>query len=690
MRHESLLFEIGTEELPPKALVRLADALSVAITEGLSAQHITFSAVKVYCAPRRLAVHLSDVAEAQPEQTIERRGPAVQVAYDEDGKPTQAMQGFMRACGIEQHQVETLKTDKGEWLWFKATQPGKPLVELLPNIIASALQRLPVPKMMRWGDANTPFIRPVHWLVLLYGNEVVPFEAYGCQASNVTYGHRYHHPAALVLAHADDYATLLQDKGYVMPDADERCRTIEMQTHKIATDIGGHAVIEPELLAEVANIVEWPCALWCQFDPEFLQVPQEALMMAMQRHQKCFAVLDGAGQMLPRFITVSNIESTNPASVVRGNEKVMRARLADAMFFYRTDCQQRLTDRVPNLTNVTFQHQLGSLADKSERIAKLSVWIAEQIGADTKLAKQAAGLCKADLLTDMVGEFPDLQGVMGQYYARHDGEPEAVAVALREHYMPRFAADEIPATQLGCVVSVADKIDTLVGIFGIGQPPTGSKDPFALRRASIGVLRVLLETEWPLDLAALLQFAVEQYAGVLTEAETAEHVYDFCLERLKGLALDQSLAHDVFDAVEMLPICNPADLFKRMQALMLFKQAESAESLISANKRVVKLLSKAAQTNALIVDATLLAETAEQQLFVAVEALQAQVSELVTARQYEAALAALSTLSGPIAVFFEAVMVMAEDEKVRCNRLALLQLVRQVFIQVADISCLRL
>lgn len=691
MTCQDILFEIGTEELPPKALQKVAQALLANIVDGLTEQQIAFAEQQVFFAPRRIAVLLTDVAEQQPQQDIERRGPTVDIAYDADGQPTKALKGFLQSCSAQLDQLETIETEKGSWLWFRSSQPGKTIFELLPNIIEMALKKLPVPKMMRWGAAEESFIRPVHWLVLLYGNRVVPFSAYGCQSGNQTYGHRYHYPEPLTITAPKAYVELLAASGFVMVDFDNRQQCIIEQVIKLASQIGGQAVIEPALLAEVANIVEWPVALLCQFDDTFLQVPKEALIASMQQHQKCFALVDQADQLLPYFITVSNIESKRPESVVKGNEKVMQARLSDAMFFYQTDCKQRLQDRLPALAKVTFQQKLGSLADKSQRMSALAEYIAQKLEQDAAVAKHAAMLSKTDLMTDMVGEFPELQGLMGRYYAEHDGESDAVCAAIAEHYMPRFAADKIPASVIGQIIALSDKIDTIIGIFGIGQPPSGSKDPFALRRAAIGLLRIMIEAKLELDLNSVLIQAQAQYGDLLTQSDVVEHVWAFCLERLKGLAIDQGMSPDTFEAVKSLPICCPVDLMHRMSAVEAFRSSDAAANLVSANKRVAKLLQKEdVSLDAVSVDSSLFQEPAEQSLHALAEQMAGKVRVAVTHNQYSEALSVLATFRDPIDAFFDQVMVMAEDRVVRHNRLALLQLIRQLFIQVADISKLQI
>ncbi len=691
MKYQDVLFEIGTEELPPRALQTVAQALLAGMSDGLAQQQITFADQKVFFAPRRIAVLLTAVAEQQPEQKIERRGPTVEVAYDAHGQPTKALQGFLKSCSAELTQLETIETDKGSWLWFRSGQPGKTIFELLPNIITTTLKDLPVPKMMRWGNADEPFIRPVHWLVLLYGSQVVPFSAYGCQSSNKTYGHRYHYPDALTIGMPKDYLGLLANSGFVIADFEVRQRRIIEQVTQLALTVDGQAIIEPNLLAEVANIVEWPTALLCQFDVAFLAVPPEALIASMQQHQKCFAVTDSAGQLLPYFITVSNIASKQPGLVIKGNEKVMRARLSDAAFFYQADCKQRLEERLPALAKVTFQQKLGSLADKSERVAELAGYIAEQLQADLSVARHIAMLSKTDLMTEMVSEFPELQGIMGQYYAQHDGEPESVYVAIREHYMPRFAADDIPASINGQIVALADKIDTLVGIFGIGQLPTGSKDPFALRRAGIGALRIMIEGQLDLDMRMLVDQARILYGNLLSELDVVEQVWDFCSERLKGLAIDQGMSHDTFEALRALPIYCPMDLMNRMAAVEAFRLQDSAEHLVSANKRVAKLLQKQdAVSESISINPSLFEIAAEKALYTLANQLADQVGIAAKQGQYEQALSALSTLHMPIDDFFEQVMVMVEDIAIRQNRLALLQFIRQLFIQIADISKLQI
>lgn len=515
MKQRDLLIEIGTEELPPKALNKLCDAFAQGVVDGLRDAGIGIGNFRAYGAPRRLAVVVNDVQTAQPDRDTEKRGPAVQAAFDANGKATKAAEGFARSCGVEVEQLQRISTDKGEWLAYKVQEKGRATAELLPEIVERSLARLPVPRRMRWGAGTEEFVRPVHWVVLLLGNDVVEARILGIQAGRDSRGHRFHYPQSITLANAGDYVAMLDRPGYVQVDPEARAEAIRQQVEQAAEKLNGRALIDEALLQEVTALVEWPVAVAGDFDEHFLQVPKESLISSMQDHQKYFPVLDTEGELLPHFITVSNIESRDVAKVKEGNERVIRPRLADAAFFWEQDRKHALETHIASLDKVVFQNQLGSLGDKSRRVAKIAQRMAEQLGANRDHAHRAALLSKCDLMCEMVFEFPDLQGIMGRYYAQHDGEPEEVALALDEQYMPRFAGDELPTTDTGQILAVADKLDTLLGIFAVGQKPSGEKDPFALRRAALGVLRILIERELPLDLRELLNMAAAALADVV-------------------------------------------------------------------------------------------------------------------------------------------------------------------------------
>ncbi len=695
MSTQDLLIEVGTEELPPKALKRLSEVFTTAIVEGLAKAELAHGTVTPYATPRRLAVLIEGLATAQQDKQVERRGPALSAVYDTDGKPTKAALGFARSCGLDSLEgCETLETPKGAWLIFRQQQAGSPTVQLVPGILAQALDRLPIPKRMRWGDLEAEFVRPVHWLVLLFGEQVIDCELLSVRSGRVTRGHRFHHPEGLIVAEPVGYAPLLESSAHVMPDFTARREAIRAQVMEVAAEVGGTAVIDAALLDEVTALVEWPNALLGNFEERFLEVPAEALISAMKGHQKYFHVVDAEGKLMPHFITISNIESREPERVREGNERVIRPRLSDADFFWTQDRKGRLADRLESLQSVVFQQKLGTLYDKSVRISRLARVIAERIGGNPDEAERAGLLCKCDLMSAMVGEFPELQGIMGTYYARHDGEPESVALAIDQHYMPRFAGDELPASHTGQAVAIADRLDTLVGIFGIGQPPTGDKDPFALRRASLGVLRSLIEKGLDLDLLELIVVAVEQYrsAGVELVVGVAEQLFDFMLERLRAYYSDLDVAADTFDAVHARRPTTPADFDSRIRAVTAFRALPEAQALAAANKRIHNILRKAEEAGENLpasVSESLLTEVSEQALNTRVMEMSEVLAPLFAARDYQGSLTRLAALREPVDAFFDAVMVMADDPAVRGNRLALLRRLADLFLVTADLSRLQ-
>ena len=692
MEREDFLLEIGTEELPPKALRRLSEALAEAFAAGLDKAGLDHEDIIPYASPRRLALRVRALETVKAGGVQERRGPALAAAFDEDGAPTAAALGFARSCGVTVDELETLKNDKGAWLVYRSRQPDQPVAGLLPALVADALAALPIPRRMRWGRLEESFVRPVHWLVMLLGETVVPATFFGLEAGRETRGHRFHHPDALYLSDPVAYAPLLESEGRVMADFAARREAIRAQVEAAAAEAGGTAVIDEALLEEVTGMVEWPVALVGGFDERFLEVPAEALVSAMKGHQKYFHMVDEAGRLLPRFVTVSNIESRDPAVVRAGNERVIRPRLADADFFWTQDRRHSLASRIDGLAQVVFQEKLGSLRDKCERLVPLTVRIAEALGGNSAWAERAAMLAKCDLLTDMVGEFPELQGIMGRYYARHDGEPEEVAEALDEQYLPRFAGDRLPATATGQALAVADRLDTLTGIFGIGLLPSGDKDPFALRRAALGVLRILVERRLDLDLVPLLEAAVAGYQarnGLRFDNTLVAQVFDFMMERLRAYYQERGIAPDVFEAVLARRPGRPLDFDARLRAVETFRRLPEAESLAVANKRISNILRKAAGPVPEAVEAALLQEPAERDLAAELARLEAEVRPLLAERDYGAALQRLAALRGPVDRFFDEVMVMAEDPALRDNRLALLNTLRRLFLQVADLSCLQ-
>ncbi|KFI23774.1 glycine--tRNA ligase subunit beta [Nitrosococcus oceani] len=684
-----LLIEIGTEELPPKALCKLSESLLQELSHGLQAAGLIYGDLKGYGAPRRLAVWVQALTVSQPEQVLERRGPALAAAFNEEGKPTAAARGFAGSCGVPVEALESLKNEKGAWLVYRQRQQGAPTRELLPAILAQALQALPIPKPMRWSDLPGEFIRPVHWLVLLFGEEVIPATLLGVQAGRETQGHRFHHPEPLYLTEPAAYATLLETEGKVLADFAVRREAIYTQVVAAAQQMGGKALIEEALLDEVTGLVEWPVALAGQFDGDFLKLPAEVLIATMQDHQKYFPVQDEQGHLLPCFITVCNIESQRPEVVVEGNERVIRPRLTDAAFFYATDRKEYLASRCERLKKITFQEKLGSVFERTERLAKLAWHIAKDIGGNGDWAKRAGLLSKCDLVTEMVTEFPELQGSMGRYYALHDHEPQEVAEALREQYLPRFAGDVLPRTATGQALSLADRLDTLVGLFGIGAPPSGDKDPYGLRRAALGVLRIIIESGLALDLPSLLKRACETYNDRLTEKNTAVQVHAYLLERLRGYYLEAGFRPDEIEAVLAVRPDQPLDFDRRLKAVASFRKLPEAESLSAANKRIRNILRKSGEKLPAQIESDLLQDPAEQTLATQMYSLEREMMPLLERQDHRATLTALAGLRGAVDQFFDEVMVMVEDPKLRANRLALLARLQTLFLQVADISRLQ-
>jgi glycyl-tRNA synthetase beta chain len=612
-----LLIELGTEELPPKALKKLSEAFTAGIIDGLGKAGFTHSAVESYASPRRLGVLIKQVPMAQPDREVERKGPNMKAAYDADGKPTRALEGFARSCGVEPGALEQQETDKGTWLVFRATEQGQALSALIEDIINQSLNRLPIPKRMRWGNYDAEFVRPVHWLVLMHGDQVIDATVLGVRSSNATRGHRFHAPQSISIGEAAGYRATLEEEGFVLADFEQRRQRIQEQVEAAGAGLGGHAVIDPELLDEVTALNEWPVAVAGEFEAMYLDVPAEALIKTMQDNQKYFPVKDADGQLMNHFITISNIDSKSPEKVKAGNERVVRPRLSDAKFFWEQDQKQPLESFNDALEKVVFQDKLGTIADKVRRVSQLAESIAEHLGADLSLVSRAATLSKCDLMTDMVGEFASLQGVMGKRYAERAGEAREVAMALDEQYMPRGASDDTPSTVTGQILSISDRIDTLVGIFAIGQKPSGEKDPYALRRASLGVLRTIIERGLDLDLMVL----INRSAGLIEldkdvdAASVEQEVFQYMLERLRAYYHDKGITADVFDAVSALAPSRPLDFDKRIHAVTAFRGMAEAESLAAANKRVGNILKKSDVREVMAVDAALLSEAAEKQLF---------------------------------------------------------------------------
>jgi len=688
MTTETLLIELGTEELPPKSLKALATTFFEQIKNQFDSAELHYEEIVWFATPRRLAIKVTALLEKQADKKIEKRGPAVNVAFDEEGNASKAAQGWARSNGITVEQAERLVTDKGEWLLHKAIQPGKTVAELLPAMVNYALGKLPIPKPMRWGSERIQFIRPVHTLVLLYGDKIITGETLGVTSSNVVTGHRFHHHGLVTVDHADNYESILHD-AHVMVDFDKRKTLITEQINKAADSINGQALLDDELIDEVTALVEWPVTLVGSFDESFLKVPAEPLIYSMKDHQKYFPVADNNGNLLNKFIFVANIESKDPQQVVFGNEKVIRPRLADAEFFFKTDKKQTLEKRLTSLQSVLFQKQLGTLKDKSERIAILSEFVAGKIGENSKVANRAGLLSKTDLMTDMVLEFPQVQGIMGKYYALHDGEEHDVAQALEDQYRPRFSGDKLPEGNIGCAVAIADKIDTLVGIFGINQQPKGDKDPFALRRAAIGLIRIIIEKQLELDIKDLLSKSIELYGEKLTNKEVLEQVVEFILGRYRAYYQEKNISVDVILSVLAKSPMAPLDFDKRIEAVSYFKDLSEAQNLAAANKRVGNILAKFDGTLYESVNAALTTEQAEVVLAEKYQQIHSDVQPLMATKNYQAALTALALLREPIDSFFDSVMVMAEDEAVKVNRLTLLNDIRNSFFAIADISLLQ-
>lgn len=688
MTTQNFLVEIGTEELPPKALKTLATAFADNVEQELNQAGLSFDKIEWFATPRRLAVKVLNLATQQPSKEIEKRGPAVSAAFDAEGKPTKAAEGWARGCGISVEQAERLVTDKGEWLVHRATIAGQPTKNLLAEIVANALAKLPIPKPMRWADKTVQFIRPVHTVTMLLGDELIEGEILGVASARTIRGHRFLGQPEFEIQHADQYPQILQDKGSVIADFNQRKAEILEKSQQKATALGGVADIQEDLLEEVTSLVEYPNVLAAKFEERFLAVPAEALVYTMKGDQKYFPIYDKEGKLLPHFIFVSNINPDDPSAIIAGNEKVVRPRLTDAEFFFKTDLKQKLVDRLPRLETVLFQQQLGTLRDKTDRIEQLAGEIAKQIGADEAKAKRAGLLSKCDLMTNMVFEFTDTQGVMGMHYARHDGEDEEVAVALNEQYMPRFAGDELPQSLVASAVALADKFDTLTGIFGIGQAPKGSADPFALRRAALGALRIIVEKNLPLDLEYLAKKSAALYGDKLTNKNVVEDVVDFMLARFRAWYQDEGIPVDVIQAVLARRPTRPADFDARVRAVAHFRTLDSAEALAAANKRVANILAKV-EGNIGEINLSACVEPAEKALADTVLSLQTEVQPLIAKGDYTAVLDKLASLRAPVDNFFDNVMVNAEDPVLRENRLAILNTLQSLFLQVADISLLQ-
>ena len=689
MSEKTFLVEIGTEELPPKALRSLAESFAANFTAELDNAGLGHGKVEWFAAPRRLALKVANLAASQPDREVEKRGPAVSAAFDASGQPTKAAEGWARGCGITVDQAERMVTDKGEWLLYRASVKGESAEALLANMVASSLSKLPIPKLMRWGASDVQFVRPVHTVTLLLGETLIPATILGIASDRVIRGHRFMGEPEFTIDSADQYPQILRERGKFIADYEARKAMIKADAEAAAAKIGGKADMIESLLEEVTSLVEWPVVLTAKFEEKFLAVPSEALVYTMKGDQKYFPVYSADGKLLPNFIFVANIESKDPQQIIAGNEKVVRPRLADAEFFFNTDRKKRLEEYLPRLDTVLFQQQLGTLRDKTDRIESLAGWIAGQIGADVNHATRAGLLSKCDLMTNMVFEFTDTQGVMGMHYARHDGEAEEVAVALNEQYQPRFAGDALPSSLVSCAVAIADKMDTLAGIFGIGQHPKGDKDPFALRRAALGVLRIIVEKNLNLDLQSLTEEAVRLYGEKLTNVNVVSEVVDFMLGRFRAWYQDEGYAVDTIQAVLARRPTRPADFDARVKAVSHFRTLDEAAALAAANKRVSNILAKSDETLNDAIRASVLKEDAEIRLATQLVVLHDKLKSVFEEGRYQEALSELAALREPVDQFFESVMVNVEDKEVRINRLTLLSELRELFLQVADISLLQ-
>ena len=688
MRKQDLLFEIGTEELPPKSLARLASSLADAIHLGLQDKDLEHGEYSWYATPRRLAVIVSGLAGAQADKEVVKRGPSIASAYDQAGNPTRAAEGFARSCGVNVADLDTMETEKGSWLTYRHLARGARTDELLPAIIERALADLPIPKRMRWGDGDIEFVRPVHWVVLLFGKDIVRTRVLGTETGRETRGHRFHHPQTISLAGAGEYVSKLQEPGRVVASFDARKKQIREAVLELAEAEGKNALINEELLDEVTALVEWPVAIIGSFDEQFLKLPKEALIASMQSHQKYFPVLNpDTDELAAEFICIANIDSRSPDAIKRGNERVIRPRLSDAAFFWERDRSKSLESYAKKLDKVIFEQKLGTLADKATRVEILGNSIAQQLEFDPDLVVRAARLAKCDLLTDMVGEFPALQGVMGRYYALESSEHPEVAQALEEQYMPRYAGAGLPETNTGMVLALADKLDTLTGIFAIGKGPTGDKDPFGLRRAALGCLRIMIERAIPLDLEACLAHSAGAFADSVNAAAVTAEVFDFMLDRLRRYYLDNGVNPAVFDAVQACRPVRPHDFHLRTLAVSEFLRLPEAASLVAANKRINNILKQAQHTGNIEPDQALLVDKTERDLYQQIHA--SGVVEHQSSDDYITRLTALAGLRDYVDAFFDEVMVMCEDEGLRNNRLALLSRLRQLFLATADISRLQ-
>jgi len=685
---QDFLVEIGTEELPPKSLKKLSDAFSNGIEKALKDAGLNYDEAKSFASPRRLALRIKGLEIKQTDKIVEKKGPSKKAASDNEGQPSRALLGFAKSLKIEPAQLEEQETPKGTWLVYRSTEAGSETQSLLNTIVDQSLSKLPIPKRMRWGAQRVEFVRPLQWVLMIFGGEVIQGNILGIPNSNTTRGHRFHSSGEIQINHADDYEIALLEQGRVIADYDIRKEKIRLGVQATAEQAGGVAVIDEDLLDEVASLNEWPVPLLGGFEERFLEVPTEALISSMKEHQKYFHLLDKSGAMMPNFITIANIESTDPAQVIEGNERVIRPRLSDAAFFFETDKKSNLEARREQLKKIIFQKDLGTVFDKTERVSKLAAKISLQIGGDANEAERAGKLAKSDLVTEMVLEFTDLQGIMGSHYARFDGESEEIALALNEQYMPKFAGDTLPGTKTGQALSIAEKLDSLVGLFGINQPPTGTKDPFALRRAALGILRIIVDKQLDLDLNDIISWSVEQYDGLKND-NVKQELVTYMLERFRAWYEGENISAEVFLSVCARRPTRPVDFDKRVNAVSAFHALDEAQALSAANKRVSNILAKQnTDLSGKTVSSNLLTDAAEIELAAQLNSLSEKVTPLFDKGDYESALASLATLQKPVDQFFDDVMVMVDDEAVKTNRLILLNQLRALFLKVADISLL--
>lgn len=688
MIKETLLIEVGCEELPPRALKTLANAFKEALTKELTTKKLSYGEVKTFATPRRLALQIHQLQARQEDYQNERRGPALKVALKE-GKPTPALEGFARSCGASIEELSILETEKGAWYTFTQRIEGQSLVTMLPEMVEQALKSLPIPKRMRWADNDFEFVRPVRWITALYGDQIVPMRLFNIEASNQTYGHRFHTSAPLTLKHADEYEQLLEEQGYIIPSFKKRRALIEEQIQS-ATEAYGSAHIKPALLDEVTALVEWPVTLVGRFEERFLSVPQEALIIAMEDHQRYFPILDHDGNLLNKFCFVSNIESNEPAAVIDGNERVIRPRFADAEFFWEEDLKINLEAYLEPLASVIFQTKLGTQADKIKRVAKLADLIAPKLGADQNLVARAARLNKADLISNMVQEFPELQGTMARYYALEQGENPTVADTLEQVYWPRFAGDKLPTTKEAQTLSIAERIDTIVGIFSIGEIPTGSRDPYSLRRNALAVLRILIEEEHSLDLYATIEAAAALMPIEINADKSIDLIFNYIFERMRAYSSDLGISADIFNSIAQIKLHNPLDIYTRLQAVKDFKELPEAEVLVQSDRRIRHILERNQKEESTTINPDLFENSSERMLYEAIQQSKSAVEKAQAANDYRANLHALVALAEPLGTFFEETMVMVDDQSLRNNRFALLAEAGRLMMSVADISQLQL